>query len=515
MADKNGTVLDIQQELKHIASGTGLVFFGSVFSSVVSVLYGAFIARVIGAEILGIYYLGLSIITFGVLLSNLGLDRGALRYVALLEAQQNFRSIKQIIKAILKIVATASVLLGLCIFILAKTIAIRLFREPELASLLQVLSLTIPLSTTSQILISSIRALHHIKYNIYIRSFLVPTLRFAVAASLLLVGWKLKGVIAAYLASISLTVALASYFLWRILWKCQLKREYVAKDAWMWEVLRFSLPLSLRSVFPAIAARISTWLLATFWSSESVAIYGVVARLANLGTLFLHSLNFVFSPMIAGLHGTQQTAKLEHLYKVSGRWIFTLSLPVYLLAILLGHSVLSLYGQAFALGTLSLLILCLGQIINSGTGLSGEMVLMSGRSKLSLLNEIIASILTAVVSVIFIPLWGITGAALAIASAVVSVNLIRLGEVYYFTRMHPYNADFLKPLLSGAISTMLLIMAIRWLPIFYPHDLWAYSITFVSVYLVWNIVFKISQEDMLIFQSVRKYLNRRWTDWRG
>ena len=60
-------------------------------------------------------------------------------------------------------------------------------------------------------------------------------------------------------------------------------------------------------------------------------------------------------------------------------------------------------------------------------------------------------------NIIFIPRWGITGAALATGTSIVIINILKTIQVYHEFRMHPYNKAYWGNTLSitiGAVAVL-------------------------------------------------------------
>ena len=497
----NNNEPNVHPELTYIASGTGLMFVGTVFSNVMSLLYGVLIARAIGAKLLGLFYLGGSITGFIAPFAILGLSEGILRYIALFHAKGDFQAIRKTIRWILSVVAIISTSLCFLLFLLAKVIAVNWFHKPELTVVLALLAIAVPFGCLNNICLSSVQALQQIKYRVYVERCITPVFRFIVVGGLFLLGWRLMAVIVSHLASVIFGLGMGGYYLRKVLHKQSHAINGISQDASMSQIMRFSLPL-FASVFVRMPPnQLIIWLLGAIWSTEAVAIYRIAINLKELGTIVLNSLNSVFAPMISGLFG--QPKKLEQVYKTATRWIVSLSIPIYLLIILLAQKLLNLYGDAFVAGAIPLMLLCLGDIVNSGVGSAGYMVMMSGHPNVHLYNEVGTAVLTAVVSFIAIPKYGILGAAFAVTIAVVCVNLIRLIEIYYFLRIHPYDRSYIKPILSVAMASLCLIAITRFLSIRFPYDLIIYSMAFFMIYVGLLFVSGLSQEETILLRDVK------------
>lgn len=473
---------DTHQELAYMASGTGLMFAGTVFSNVLSLIYGIFVARVIGAKLLGVYFLGISITGFTASLALVGLSNGILRYVGLFYTRGDFYAIRKTIRWVLYIVAISGVLLGFLMFLIARTMAVKLFHRPELATVLALLAVTVPIGCLRLICFSSFQAMRQIKYRVYVEHFAMPISRIALVSVLFLIGWRLMAVVSAYVFSAILGLGIAGYYLRKALSQELGTANGTSEDISANQIMRFSLPLFASSLLGMPANRIAIWLLGGFWSTEAVAIYGVATRLKELGTVVLNSLNTVFAPIISGLSDAGELKKLKMLYRTATRWVVLLSLPIYLLLILLAQKFLNLYGEAFVAGAIPLIVLCLGEIVSSGVGSAGYMIMMSGYSKIHLYNAITRAVLTVVLSFIAIPKYGVLGAAFAVAIPIACVNLVQLIEIYYRLRVHPYDWSYIKPIVSAGVASVILIGITYMLSVQFPYDLMFYSAVFLVVY---------------------------------
>src|SRR5208283_2634788 len=75
-----------QTEMGRISGQSGVVFAGTIFTAVLGYAFKVYLARSLGAEALGIYALGMTIISLLGILGVLGLPNSAVRFVALYAA---------------------------------------------------------------------------------------------------------------------------------------------------------------------------------------------------------------------------------------------------------------------------------------------------------------------------------------------------------------------------------------------------------------------------------------------
>ena len=77
------------------------------------------------------------------------------------------------------------------------------------------------------------------------------------------------------------------------------------------------------------------------------------------------------------------------------------------------------------------------------------------KTKLVLFNSLVAASLNIILNLIFIPKWGIIGAALGTAIAVATLSLLVLFETWVLTQTFAFGRSTLKILASGLASALL------------------------------------------------------------
>jgi O-antigen/teichoic acid export membrane protein len=142
----------------------------------------------------------------------------------------------------------------------------------------------------------------------------------------------------------------------------------------------------------------------------------------------------------------------------------------------------------------------------------GFVIMMTGRTVINLVNNVIVFIMIVVLNSLLIPKFGLLGAAASLAIALGLVNIIRLVEVYLILKIHPYRVAYYKPFLAGALAA-----AASWaLKHFWGPGvgsplprLAAHSSIIALVYLLALLGFGINEEEKLIWRRVRGKLTGR------
>ncbi|MFQ5640708.1 MAG: polysaccharide biosynthesis C-terminal domain-containing protein, partial [bacterium] len=155
-------------------------------------------------------------------------------------------------------------------------------------------------------------------------------------------------------------------------------------------------------------------------------------------------------------------------------------------------------------GSTALYFLVFGELINAGAGSVGYMLMMTGRPKMNLINAIILCLMTLGLGLWLIPQYGILGAALTTAVSVAIINILRLIEVYYFERIHPYNQYFTKPIVAGVCS-LIFVLVFRY---FIPTTNGVYTMVsillFGLVFIATLIFLKLQQEDKYVLKLITR-----------
>ncbi len=112
-------------------------------------------------------------------------------------------------------------------------------------------------------------------------------------------------------------------------------------------------------------------------------------------------------------------------------------------------------------GKYVVLLLCLSSWFDMATGLNSE-ILKNSRYYSTELGFFIVRLLVLLgANLLFIPMFGVLGAAIAILSSTVLYNLVKMGFIYAKFRFFPFGKNFVKVLVLGAI-TFLLTHLIDW-----------------------------------------------------
>ncbi|MBL0339637.1 MAG: polysaccharide biosynthesis C-terminal domain-containing protein [Bacteroidetes bacterium] len=178
-------------------------------------------------------------------------------------------------------------------------------------------------------------------------------------------------------------------------------------------MLEHSLPMMLAASLLLISGWLNTIMLG-IWSTESdVGIYSVILKISTLSTFVLMSINSIAAPRFAQLHAKGNKEGLNKYVGQISKVIFFTSIPIFIFIILFRDWLLGLFGEEFVVGSQALLITMLGQFFNVFAGSVGAILNMTGHQKAFRNILGISTIINVIACIIFIPLFGLLGSAIA------------------------------------------------------------------------------------------------------
>lgn len=188
--------------------------------------------------------------------------------------------------------------------------------------------------------------------------------------------------------------------------------------------------------------------LGLFKSDEEVGIYRVMVQFSSLVVFGLTVLNQMLHPYFSRLYNEKNMEQLQKLVFISARVIFLFALLPAMAFIFYGENIVNyIYGKEYIYGIYALNILVIGQLLNASFGSVGALLNMTGHEKDSVKGMLIALIVNTILNFILIPLFGMEGAAVSTAIALIIWNVI----LRYYVRLR-LNIESSGLLYSGYIK---------------------------------------------------------------
>ncbi|QRM53404.1 lipopolysaccharide biosynthesis protein [Sinorhizobium sp. BG8] len=224
------------------------------------------------------------------------------------------------------------------------------------------------------------------------------------------------GLAATYLTSV------VQFF--NIVWR--LKRRYlpgprrIEFPTWF----KVAIPIFLIEGFGFLLTNSDVVVVGMFLDPESVAIYFAAAKTMALVHFVLFSVKAAAAPRFSALFADGDRSALASFAGETARWSFWPSLAVGLAVLLAGEFLLALFGSAFTAGYSLMVILYAGIIAKAAVGPGEVLLTMAGEQRLCVVVYAAALAANVALNVTLIPLFGLTGAALATMGAMMVEALL-------------------------------------------------------------------------------------------
>lgn len=420
-----------EEHMNEVAKGTLLAFGLKVIGAGLAFIFNVIIARLLGAEGVGLFFLALSFTTIGSVIGRLGLDNTLLRFIAIHMAKGEISQVKGVYLLGMTMASIASGTLALLGFWLSPWIAIEIFDKPTLVEPLKWMSLAILPFAILNLQAESLKGLKCIRDALLVQSIGIPIVGILLIFPLTKLG-GVEGSIWAYLIA-TIIVTLLGFSFWL---KNTMKLEGKPMLYSLKTLLISCKPLFVTALMNRALLPWAPFIFLGVWAdNQEVGIFGAVSRIAMLVSFMLTSINNVLAPKFAELYANNEKKVMELTAQRSALMITLLASPIFLLLIFGGEWVLLLFGPEFMVGALALTILATGEFVNTFTGSVNHFLIVTG-NELTVRNiTIFGVIIQTILCLTLIPWTGIIGAAIATAIAVAAINLIAVYFVWKKTKI--------------------------------------------------------------------------------
>lgn len=445
---------------KTLAKQGTITFAGDVFKKVFGFLIVAAITRLVSPGIYGLYVLATSLVLLIQTLAGLGLPKAVDYFVPQYLHDGDSERARQVVATVIALVVGLSSLVALLVVFSRQALA-TLFQEPSLAFALLLLSVTLPMLAVYRVVLASFNAVKKLQYRVYTRNIVRPVVRFIVTVGLLLAGYGLIGLVVGYIAGLFVAILVGAVLFVRNVPELVGRPDEFADPK---PLLAYSAPLAIAGLIYVILGQIDYFVLGLFASADDVGIYRVAYMLAANLLIFFAALAPVFKPLVAEVRHDDD--KVEDRYRTATRWIAALTLPVAIVLGLGGGAYLAvIFTEQYAVAATAVTILSVGYLVNVVCGgPDGPLLQGLGYSRTVFLNTVLLLGTNLLLSVLLVPRFGITGAAIATATALVLTGVANVSEAYFLRSIHPFTWSLGKLFLSAVPATVAGVLVVWFLP---------------------------------------------------
>ena len=431
-------------ELRSAARG-GVAFTVGIFVGLIFQFgWLKLLTRTLDQSDVGALVEALAIFTICSNAAELGADTGLMRFGPIFHRRRP-QDLRRLHVVALGPALVASTLVAILLFVYSPQL-VHVFvhhAHKGATTVLRVVACALPAVTLTTVISAGLRAwTTHIV--VVINSFLVPIARPMVLAAFLVAGITLK------LAAIAYVIpAGAGFVVAAIVLGAKLRStgaapgepvasyERIAGEFW-----RFSLPRTFGAIMQVLLLSLDVLLVGAFLSARQAAAYSFASRYAVYATFALQAIVASVLPQMSRLMDARDYVSVKIVYKSSTWWTIAASWPALLALATFAPLFLSLFGPGYVSGSSALTIIALAMLANTGTGASGPLLQMAGRSGVSLVLLTMSLAINIGLDVWLIPRHGLVGAALALLASVVFNTVLTSTIIWRNFGVEPFGTGF-------------------------------------------------------------------------
>lgn len=463
------------------------------------------LARLFGQAVFGSYQASLAILEMLTRAGTGGADKGMLRYIAGHRARGEPDLVRSALGTGLRlcfIIAGSSALL---LIVFATPLA-HISREPSMAVALRLMAPAALFTGSMWVLVQASLAAKVTRANLIVRGLGEPLLLLVAGLTAALVGRSLLHLAFAHVAAAAATLVLAIFVVGRVFGRGELTAALRAP--WLPGFTAFSLPLGVAELMNAVLQRADILLLTMFVGAPAAAVYAASEFITRIIANARYVFDSVAAPVFSEAIHLNQPERLRQNLVLMTRWVASAAAPIAVTVLVLRRELLSLYGPGFQQGATALAILAVGHLVNSTLGLSGWILVVGGRSRLLLANNVIVAVVNVGMGLLLIPRFGLLGTAVAALGSVTLLHIFVLVEVAVIHGVHPFAPSVFKPFVAAAvalgiqlaISAQLSRTAVR-VPVLIAAGLATYLLTLLAL--------RLDPEDRRLLAGLVARLRRR------
>ena len=450
----NGAPVDAggEQAINRLATGGTLSLLGAVASGGLGFLVTVSLTRGLPTVAqAGSFFGALALFNILAGLSQLGAGTGLIRFFAHRRATARHSELHSLLSIATLPVLILSTLAAVTLAAFADLFASSFASGAsvsDFAAYVRAFAPFLPFATLLNLMVSGTRGLGSMRPTVALDDLLRPVLQLVGVSLVLAYGLGPLPLSIAYWLPTALAALLAYRWLRR---RISRHRADSSRPAIWREFWAFSLPRAMSGVFAVVIHQSGVLLLGSLATSAAAAVYAAATRYLILGNAVQGAILKAFQPLVTSAIATQDRHVSLNLFQTATSWTTLITWPLYLTIAVHAETLLLVFGPGYSEGRWAMVVLAGAWLVGTALGPVDAVLVMAGRSTLSMLNLLAALAVHLTLSFALIPHLGVLGAAIAWMMSVLVHNLLPLWQVWRGLRLHPFGRSTLVAL---AISTL-------------------------------------------------------------
>ncbi|NAS30124.1 lipopolysaccharide biosynthesis protein [Flavobacteriaceae bacterium R38] len=209
-------------------------------------------------------------------------------------------------------------------------------------------------------------------------------------------------------------------------------------------VLKYSSLIILAGSVANVLLEIDKVMLNQYLTIENIAFYSVAVFIAMVIVVPARAMHQIIYPITADLMNKKDHIALGDLYKRSSSALFVIGGGIFLLIVLNINELYKMLPEGYSSAVVVVYLIAAAKLSDTLLGNNNSIIFNSEYYRMILLFGVLLTVLTIVLNLLLIPVWGLNGAAIASLTSFLIYNSLKIWFVYYKFKIHPFNGDTIK-----------------------------------------------------------------------
>ena len=209
-------------------------------------------------------------------------------------------------------------------------------------------------------------------------------------------------------------------------------------------IIKYSTLIIIAGSIATLILDVDKVMLNNYIEIEKVAYYSVAVFIATVIAVPQRAMHQILLPLTAQFLNAKDNVALKDLYQRSSITLFVVSGLIFLLIVLNINELYDIIPKKFSGGLIVVFLISIAKLYDNLLGNNNAILFNSDYYRVVLLFGVILAILAIIFNLIFIPIYGINGSAMATFLAVSIYNTLKLYFVKQKFNMLPFTLESLK-----------------------------------------------------------------------
>ena len=344
------------------AKGSFHLLWGLVISTVISSVATIFVARLLGSDLYGLYGIVLIAPTLVGVFRDWGINSAMVRCTAQYLSEERASEVRSILVSGIIFEVVLGIALSAVSFALSGYLAVEVFHRPEIASLIQLASISVLAGGLINAATAAFTGIEKMELN-SLMLIVQSIIKTAVMIALVVLGFGTSGAVLGYTVAMIVAGLIGVALVWtqyRHLPKMGVFKLEI--KAYLKSMLSYGAPLSVSSILSGFLGQFYAFLLPIFYVTDNIAIgnFGIASSFVVLIGFFATPITTMLFPAFSKLDAQKDKETMQNVFQYSIKYAALLVIPVAAVVMCLAEPAVStLFGQTYDSAPLFLALLAL------------------------------------------------------------------------------------------------------------------------------------------------------------